>query len=381
MNDPTVYVAAAAGNIYAIDQGSGDATLLTRLSGEPTALEATADGLWVAAADGTVTKVALEREVAPDPTVIPTPPGEIQAIGVGPEPNQIAIGEGGVWVTTLDAVVRIDPETGDVVAKMDLAEVDSAIPGGGDGIAVGFGSVWVANPVSTDDDPRFPEGTTGGVARIDPATNKPVDAVVFTDRTPTRVVAGEGAVWVTTGDAVTRLDPETLEVEATIPVGRGPGDLFHVATDIAVGEGSVWVAVGVEPPHPGNAVARIDPQTNRVVAYVELFGGPSSVTVGEGAVWAAVGKPGFLVRIDPGENTEAARVDVAELADAVSTGAGSVWVGYFESGTGGVAVIDPTTEERVRRIALGPSPSDVAVSGAAVWVVGYSDDVVLRVPI
>lgn len=71
--DPTVYVGAAAGNIYAIDQGSGDAALLTRLPGAPTALLATADALWVAAADGTVTEVPLERKVAPEPTVSPSP--------------------------------------------------------------------------------------------------------------------------------------------------------------------------------------------------------------------------------------------------------------------------------------------------------------------
>jgi streptogramin lyase len=70
--DPTVYVAAATGNIYAIDQGSGDVTLLTRVPGEPTSLTVAA-ALWVTATDGTVTEVPLEREVAPEPTVVPTP--------------------------------------------------------------------------------------------------------------------------------------------------------------------------------------------------------------------------------------------------------------------------------------------------------------------
>jgi hypothetical protein len=206
---------------------------------------------------------ASSRGSQPLPTE--EPEEEIRRIELGSEPNEIAIGEEGVWVTTIDAVVRIDPATGEVVARVDLAQADSAIPGGGEGIGVGFGSVWVANPVFTDGDPRFPQGTMGGLARIDPATNSPVDSAVFTDRTPTQVAVGEGAVWVTTGDAVTRLDPETLEIEAAISVNVGPGDTSHVLTDIAVGEGAVWVAVGVEPPDLGNAVARIDPRTNRVV--------------------------------------------------------------------------------------------------------------------
>jgi outer membrane protein assembly factor BamB len=58
--DPTVYVAAAGGNLYAIDEGSGASALLTRLPGEPTALVSAAGALWVAAADGTVTEIPLE---------------------------------------------------------------------------------------------------------------------------------------------------------------------------------------------------------------------------------------------------------------------------------------------------------------------------------
>ncbi|MGH2651859.1 MAG: hypothetical protein ACRDHK_11700, partial [Actinomycetota bacterium] len=46
--DPTAYVAAADGNIYAINQGSGDAVLVASVRGEPTALEVSADALWVA---------------------------------------------------------------------------------------------------------------------------------------------------------------------------------------------------------------------------------------------------------------------------------------------------------------------------------------------
>jgi streptogramin lyase len=181
-------------------------------------------------------------------------------------------------------------------------------------------------------------------------------------------------MWVATDDTVTRLDPETLEVEATISVNRGraPRDLPDFITDIAVGEGAVWVAVGVQLPSPGNAVARIDPQTNRVVAYVELFGSASGVAVGEGAVWATVSQPGFLVRIDPATNSEAARVEVAELVDEVTTGAGFVWVGYNDNGARGVAVIDARTEESLRRITLGSGPTGIVVGEGALWVGGWA---------
>jgi TolB protein len=347
--------------------------------------------LYVMPADGTEDQAAQLIDLegnesfpawnpgAPRPAPVEKPAEQIQTIDIGPEPNEIAIGEGAVWVTTVDAVVRLDPQTADVVARIDIAEADSAIPGGGEGIAVGFGSVWVANPVFTDSDPRFPQGTTGGVARLDPATNRPVDSVVFTDRTPTQVAVGEGAVWMTTGDAVTRLDPETLEIEATISVNRRPGDPFPVLTDIAAGEGAVWVGLGVEPPHPGNAVARIDPRTNRVVAFVELVGRVGDVAIGEGAVWATEEEPEFVVRIDPTTNSEAARIDLPG-ADGLATGRGSVWAGFVDL-PGGVAMIDPSINQELRVITLEGEPTDVAVGEGVVWAVAHAKSAVFRIPV
>jgi Tol biopolymer transport system component len=316
------------------------------------------------------------KQGGPQPSPVEKRAEGIQTINVGSEPNEIAIGEEGVWVTTVDAVVRLDPQTADVVARIDLAEADSAIPGGGEGIAVGFGSVWVANP---EHDPRSPQGTTGGVARIDPETNRAVDSVVFTERTPTQVAVGEGAVWVTTGDAVTRLDPETLEIEATISMNRRPGDLIPVLTDIAVGEGAVWVVAAVEPPHQGNAIARIDPRTNRVVALVELVGRASEVAIGEGAVWALEEEPGVVVRIDPTTNSEVARIDLPG-ADGLATAEGSIWVGYIDL-PGGVAMIDPGINQELRVITLESRPTDVAVAGGVVWAVAYAEGAVFRVPV
>jgi YVTN family beta-propeller protein len=52
------------------------------------------------------------------------------------------------------------------------------------------------------------------------------------------VATGFGSVWVTNYDdgTVSRVDPATNEVVATIEVGRHPDH-------IAAGEGGVWVAV------------------------------------------------------------------------------------------------------------------------------------------
>jgi streptogramin lyase len=55
---------------------------------------------------------------------------------------------------------------------------------------------------------------------------------------PVDVSVGEGAVWIVNqlDRTVTRLDPQSGEVEATIRVGNEP-------QRVAAGEGSVWVTV------------------------------------------------------------------------------------------------------------------------------------------
>src|SRR3712207_3518759 len=64
---------------------------------------------------------------------------------------------------------------------------------------------------------------------------------------PTGIAAGAGAIWVVNhrSDAVTRLDPATGRVVATISLGeRGPhGTCGLCAGQALVAEGAVWVAL------------------------------------------------------------------------------------------------------------------------------------------
>ena len=55
---------------------------------------------------------------------------------------------------------------------------------------------------------------------------------------PSWIAVGSGSVWVsnTSDGTVSRIDPASGRVVATIPVGPNPGA-------IVVGEGSVWVDV------------------------------------------------------------------------------------------------------------------------------------------
>src|SRR5439155_25122147 len=77
---------------------------------------------------------------------------------------------------------------------------------------------------------------------------------------PEATAAGAGAVWLSypLNDEVSRVDPATNKVTASIHVGPQP-------TGIAVSRSAVWVADA-----GGPSVSRIDPATNRVVATIRV---------------------------------------------------------------------------------------------------------------
>ena len=72
-----------------------------------------------------------------------------------------------------------------------------------------------------------------------------------------------------------------------IYVGNGP-------SGIAVGKGAVWVALSVD-----GAVAKIDPDTGRVVDTFSVGTNPTRVAVGFGKVWVTNESVGTVTPIDP----------------------------------------------------------------------------------
>jgi YVTN family beta-propeller protein len=155
--------------------------------------------------------------------------------------SRLAVGAGAVWALAGNAVERIDPASARPVLSIPVAGSPGPTP---NAVAVGRGAVWVANRVVPP-----PSGVLGHLQVIQPATP----------------------------GTVTRIDPRTNAVTATISVGR-------YSNSIAVGAGAVWVAN-----RDDGTLSRIDPSTNRVVATIHVGGQPESVAVGGGAVWVAVG--------------------------------------------------------------------------------------------
>jgi branched-chain amino acid transport system substrate-binding protein len=241
----------------------------------PSALAADGDAVWVL--DGNrrlLVKIdpiygqVVRRIALPRAAPLPTTNTRLSSLSV-------ALGAGSLWVTDGSTrLLRINPETGRVLADLDVRQPL-------DDVAFGAGAVWVTS------------GRASSVYQIDSAGRavttriRIVNHLSSTAPFPVAVSVGEGSVWVLNGNTqtVSRIDATQGGVSSTIELGIGRNP-----TDIAAGSGAVWVA------NAGNGtVARIDPGTGGV-KQVGLGGSPARLAIGDGNVWVTV-QPGFRAGI------------------------------------------------------------------------------------
>ena len=113
--------------------------------------------------------------------------------------------------------------------------------------------------------------------RISPKTNAVIQTINVGNG-PGAIAVGLGSVWVanTLDGTVSRIDANTGTVIGLVKVGEGP-------RDIAVGRDAVWVANEFS-----GTVSRIDPRTNRVVSSTNTGSRPTGLAVASSAVWATV---------------------------------------------------------------------------------------------
>lgn len=173
------------------------------------------------------------------------------------------------------------------------------------------------------------------------------------------------AVWVVGGSTLTRIDPLTGDVDATVDVGPE-------AADVVVDGSGVWVANRV-----GNSVSRIDPQTNRVVATIDVGNDAVGIASDGSSIWVAVRDDGEVVRIDPARNEVADRVVVGTNPEGMAADADGVWVAAFEDAT--VSRIDPASSEVVVDIDVGPLPLGMAIGLGSVWVAESGSSSIARI--
>ena len=162
------------------------------------------------------------------------------------------------------------------------------------------------------------------------------------------------SLWVgNNGDrTVSRVDPATNKVTATIGVGAGP-------CGVAIGAGAVWVnGYGTD------SVIHVNPTTQKVVKRIHRPDQIWDVTFGAGSVWATETNLGYVNRINPKLNKVRHRIRIPGSGGPANLryAAGAVWVGTQVGRK--IYRIDARTN-RVTSIRVGSGPRGLAATSTA----------------
>jgi streptogramin lyase len=206
---------------------------------------------------------------------LPTETGDFGGNRVVAELIGAGAGSGRIWLTLgLHSVIGMDPSSRQMIsAQIHIPEAN--------GIAVGEGAVWVSE-------------YSVGMAKIDPQTGG-VTPIPVPGPTSTGFIGlsgvgiGFGSVWVSDvlEGFVDRIDPATLKVIASIPIGK-PSYPPVYASGIKRSGDSMWVTSPTS-----RTVVQIDPLRNRVTARVHVPYTPEELAVEPGGtgLWVSLSPP------------------------------------------------------------------------------------------
>jgi hypothetical protein len=334
-----------------------------------------------------------ERTISPEPTPSPneqssTPMGPLPAaepgiawterVGSTGQTPSILFAEGSVWVSHWEGdygsfLSRLDPATGETVARIEAA-VPSWVSGGG-GLAAGYGSVWVTGAWQS-------EGHwENAIHRIDPSSNEVIATIPLEGR-GADIAVGADAVWAafSTNDdsGVVRIDPATNQIVATLPVESNYVRWIVASEEAVIVEEYVWHGGG-----PCGVLTSIDPTTNTVRARAEIH---ESCTIAEvflwnGEVWAS---SDGLYRVD----TATARLEGEPIPfdkerfprSFILLNDHEVWFAAYPGGNGGgrdtLARLDPATGDIEYFNGLGEIGGvDATMGPDTIWVLDYHGNV------
>jgi streptogramin lyase len=299
-----------------------------------------AGGLWL---------VASGRDPRPAPTAEEPLVTSVRGAVLG-----MAVDRNAVWVPIQSdepgdmggEVLRVDPASGRVVARIPFRSLDA--------IAAGEGGVW------------FTDGIGRTLWRIDPASNEAIEV----SRLPAprsdegaipprnRLATGFGRVWVFQGGrGVYSVDPASGDIVTEHgPLVVEEGDP-HLGPRLAAGEGGVWVSTAA------SQILRLDAETGQSLFEVEVPFRPFDLEVGLGGVWLA--GEGVVRRID---------ADRIEVGPALPAGAtigplvvtlGGVFAGDEE---GRVVRVDPGGGDPETVYKTGTPIAGIEAGDGVLWV-------------
>jgi class 3 adenylate cyclase/streptogramin lyase len=238
--DPTGVAVGEDGDVWVINQGdstvneidpgSGEVTPAKSTVGIPTGIAAGEGGVWITNGFGSQSGTTHVVRIDPVDNSVEA------AFPLDNNAKAVVVGFGSLWLADADRdrVLRYEPENLDaapIEIPTDQDQDESAAPRF---LAVGRGAasgIWVVNEL----------GNT--VVRIDPETNEvvkriPVDA-------PTAMAADDGGIWVTSerNDRVSRFYPVSGRTRQTFELGDGIPD---GPTTIVIAPSGAWIASDLE---------------------------------------------------------------------------------------------------------------------------------------
>ncbi len=234
--------------------------------------------------------------------------------------------------------------------QRDIASINPVavfpVAGHPDWMVVADGGVWVTS------------SSANHVVWLDAKTNKP-GAIITVQKPCAGLALGFGSLWIPScGDhSVVRASAGTGALQATI--ASGPADSEG---GIAVGAGSVWIVTSRD-----SDLARIDPESNKVVSIIRIPPGSFNPVYANGSIWVSSNQGGTLVRVDPATNTVTGQTPVGPMPRFLAVGDGSIWV--LNQGDGTIARVDAGTGKRTALIAAGIPGfgGEIAFGGGRVW--------------
>jgi hypothetical protein len=274
--------------------------------------------------------------------------------------SEVAAGLSGVWVLNHtngrpDELVRVDPGTDRVVARIDVG-YSSGDPAVGED-----GSVWLVRP--RDGRPDRPE-----LLRVGPRTDRVTATIALPiavrPYSVNRVVAAGGAVWVAYTRRLVRVDPASGSVTEVKEGGQS------LAVDhLAFAGGWLWAARGLE-------LRRIDPREGTVKATVsdrDLHAAmpADALAAGAGGLWlhgfGAAGEQLFRVDAISGQ-MEADVILGQRTGGATALLAAGDRVVAVRSGDN-LFLVDPAADS-IRATVPVPAmrAGGLAVGAGAVWI-------------
>jgi len=317
---------------------------------------------WTAAALIAISASIASQDPGTKPTPSPAaPPMHLAFSSVKPEATiavdgerQIAVTPDSVWVSRRAAgtVVRIDPKTHTLGTPI-LVGQDPCFRA-----LWAFGSLWTSLCGAP------------GLARIEvpadskaPAAVKPPVVITLGVRAGGPIVTGASSIWMIAdaAGALARVDPDTNKIIAETTVPPGPWAM-------AFGDGAVWITSASR-----DTVTRVNGSTNVVVEHVKVGRGPSAVAVGEGAVWTLNTGDGTVSKVDLKTNkvTDTIKAGVTGRHGSIAIGEGSVWL----SAEGApLTRIDPVTNRMIQQFS-GPGGGALAVGHQSLWIVATPTEI------